>query len=95
MKAYIDMEKVIKFGDIEIKKQMFCQHKKPISIKNIGINKILIKNWYLIGSLLVKKDLNISLTTKMLQKLDLYLYFSQKWVHIEKTLMKLKLCLFW
>ena len=27
------MEKVIKFGDIEIQKQEFHQHKRPISIK--------------------------------------------------------------
>ena len=37
------MEKtVIKFGDIEIKKQKFRQHKRPISIKNIDINKIVL-----------------------------------------------------
>ena len=38
------MEKVIKFGDIEIKKQKFHQHKEPISIKNIDINKKAISN---------------------------------------------------
>ena len=52
------MEKIIKFGDIEIQKQKFHQHKGPISMKNIG---------YLIRSLLVKKVLNISLATKMLK----------------------------
>ena len=37
------MEKtVIKFGDIEIKKQKFRQHKRPISIKNIDINKTVL-----------------------------------------------------
>ena len=40
MKAYIKMEKSIKFGDIEIKNQKFPQHKEPILIKNIDINKI-------------------------------------------------------
>ena len=35
---------IIKFGDIEIKKQKFHQHKKPISIKNIDINKIVVSN---------------------------------------------------
>ena len=40
-----------------------------------------------------KKDLSILLATKMVKKLDLYVYFSQKWVHIEKTLMKL-ICTF-
>ena len=34
LKAYIKMEKqLIKFGDIEIKKQKPHQHKRPISIK--------------------------------------------------------------
>ena len=39
------MEKtIIKFGDIEIEKQKFHQHKRPISIKNIDINKIVLLN---------------------------------------------------
>ena len=38
------MEKIIKFGDIEIQKQKFHQHKAPISIKNIYINKIVVSN---------------------------------------------------
>ena len=39
------MEKaIIKFEDIEIEKQKFHQHKRPISIKNIDINKIVVSN---------------------------------------------------
>ena len=38
------MEKIIKFGDIEIQKQKFHQYKNPISIKNIDINKIVVSN---------------------------------------------------
>ena len=39
------MEKTIKkFGDTEIEKQQFHQHKRPISIKNIDINKIVLSN---------------------------------------------------
>ena len=39
------MEKtLIKIGDIEIEKQKFYQYKRPISIKNIDINKILVSN---------------------------------------------------
>ena len=34
-------ETVIKFGDIEIEKQNFHQHKSPILIENIDINKII------------------------------------------------------
>ena len=91
MKAYIKIEKTItKFGDIEIQKQKFHQHKGPISIKNIDINKIVVSNKIYFG----KKDLNISLATKMLKKLDPCAYFSPKWVHIEKTLMKLNIYLF-
>ena len=39
------MEKtIIKFGDTEIEKQKFHQHKGPISIKNIDINKIVVSS---------------------------------------------------
>ena len=91
MKAYIKIEKTItKFGDIEIQKQKFHRRKGPISIKNIDINKIVVSNKVYFG----KKDLNISLAAKMLKKLDSCAYFCPKWVHIEKTLMKLNIYLF-
>ena len=61
------MENIIKFGDVEIQKQKFHQHKEPISIKNIDINKVVVSN----KVSLVKKHLNILLATKMLKKLDL------------------------
>ena len=35
---------IIKFDDIEIEKQKFHQHKKPILIKNVGIKKIVVSN---------------------------------------------------
>ena len=39
------MEKtVIKYGDIEIEKQKFYQHERPISKKYIDINKIVVSN---------------------------------------------------
>ena len=39
------MEKtIIRFGDIEIEKQKFHQHKRPISIKIVGIHKIVVYN---------------------------------------------------
>ena len=91
MKVYIRMAKIIKFGDIEIQKQKIHQHKEPISIKNIYTNKIVVSN----KVPLAKKDLNILLATKMLKKLGLYVYFYQKWVHIETTFMKLNICLFY
>ena len=38
------MKNIIKFRDIEIKKQKFYQHKEPVSIKDIDINKITVSN---------------------------------------------------
>ena len=34
LKAYIKMEKIIKFGDTEVQKQNFDQHEKCVSIRN-------------------------------------------------------------
>ena len=38
------MINIIKFQDIKIKKQKFYQHKEPVSIKDIDINKITVSN---------------------------------------------------
>ena len=38
------MKKIIKCGDIEIQKEKFHQHKRPISINNIDIHKIVVPN---------------------------------------------------
>ena len=35
---------IIKFGNTKIEKQKFYQHKRPISIENIDINKIVVSN---------------------------------------------------
>ena len=68
------MEKtIIKLGDIEIKK--FHQYKKPISMKNININKTVLSNK---SSFDKRNVLNISLAKKMLKKLYLYVYCFQK-----------------
>ena len=86
MKAYIKIEKtIIKFEDIEIEEQKFHQYKRSIPIKKIDINNIVVSNKTSFG----KKVLNVSLAIKMLKKLDVYAYFFQKWVHVEKTLRKL------
>ena len=37
-------KKVIKFGDTEIEKHEFHQHKSPILRNNIDINKIVVSN---------------------------------------------------
>ena len=50
LKACIKMEKAsINFGDIEIQKQKFLQHKGRISIKNIDINKVVLTNMVSFG----------------------------------------------
>ena len=40
LEACIKMGTVMKFSDMDIQKQKFNQHKGPISIKDIDINKI-------------------------------------------------------
>ena len=59
---------IIPFGDIEIERHKFQQHKSPISTYDLNINKIVVPNSFL----LVKKVLNISLVTNMVKKLDNY-----------------------
>ena len=81
-------KKIIKFNDTETEKYKLHKHKSPISISNIDINEIVVSNKVSFG-----KD--ILLAIKMLKKLDLYAYSFQKWVHIEKILIKLNVCLFW
>ena len=59
------MEKIIiKFGDIEVKKERFHQHKRPILLKYMDINEIVVSN----KIFLVKEYSNVSLATKMLKK---------------------------
>ena len=45
MKPYIKMDKkIIKFDDTKIEEYKLCQHKSPISIKSIDINKVVVSN---------------------------------------------------
>ena len=74
MKGYIKTEKIIQFGDIEIKKQKFHQHKAPNSIKNIDINKIVVSKNVSFG----KKAFRYFTGYKNGKKLNPYAYFSQK-----------------
>ena len=37
-------KETITFGDIEVEKQIFHSHKKPISIYDVNIDKIVISN---------------------------------------------------
>ena len=84
------MEKVIKFGDIEIQKQKSHQQKGPISIQNIDINKTVVSNKVSFG----KKGFKYFIGYKDTKKMNPFVYFSQKRAHIETTLMKLNICLF-
>ena len=52
----------------------FLQHKRPISIKNIHINKIVVPNRVSFG----KKGFKYFIGYKDTKKIDLYVYFSQK-----------------
>ena len=74
MKEYIKMEKtIIKFGDVEIEKQRFQQHKRLISIKTKDINKILVSN-----KASGEKGFKYFNGYKDAETLDLYAYFIQK-----------------
>ena len=74
MKSYTKIEKaIVKSGDIEIQKQKFHQHKRPISIKNIAINKI-VYNKVSFG----KKGFKYFIDYKGSKKTKPYVYFSQK-----------------
>ena len=92
MKIYIGIkETTTKFSATVIEKHKFNQYERPISIKSIGINKIVVTNKVLLG----KKSFKFFIGCKDAKKLDIYVYFSKKWVHIEETLMKLSICLFY
>ena len=66
------------------------KHKRPISIKIVDINKIVVSNKVTFG----KEGFKYFLGYKDAEKLYLYVYFSQIWVHIEETLMKINMYLF-
>ena len=68
-----------------MEKRKFHQYKKPVLIKNIGINKIVVSNKVCFG----KTRFKYLIGYKDTKKRKLYVHFSQKWVHIEVTLMKL------
>ena len=68
------MEKtIIKFGDVEIEKQRFQQHKRLISIKTKDINKIKVSN-----KASGEKGVKYFNGYKDAETLDLYAYFIQK-----------------
>ena len=69
LKVYIKMEKtIIKSGDIEIEKQKFHQHKRPILINNIDINKIVVSNKVSFGKKGFEYFMHISSKNECVQK---------------------------
>ena len=83
-------KKIIKFDDTEIEGYKFHQNKRPIAINDINTNKMVVSNEHPFG----KQDLNISLVTNILKKIDLYPYSVHKWLYIKKNLMKINVFLF-
>ena len=77
------------FDHTEIEKYKFHQHKSPISINNIDINKILVSNKASFG----KKDCKYFIGYKDAKKLELYEYSFQKMSakKEEEILMKLNI----
>ena len=63
------MEKaIIKSGDIEMEKQKFHQHKRPILINNIDINKIVASNEVSFGKKVFEYFMYISSKNECIQK---------------------------
>ena len=80
------MEKtIIKLDDIEIPKQTFHQFKRTISIKNVDNDEKVVSNKIRFGKLGFKYFIGY----KKLKELNVYVFFHQKRLHIENTLMKL------
>ena len=65
---------IIKFGNIEVDEQKFHQYKRPISIKNIDINKIQ----YLIKSFSVKNGFKYFIAYKDVKAITLLYIFLPK-----------------
>ena len=70
----------------EINKQKFGQHKEPFSIKNKDINKIVVSNKVYFS----RKGFKYFIGYKNAKKARP----SQEFLHIERTLMKVNICLF-
>ena len=60
-------KEIAMFGEIEFEKHTFHQHKSPVSIGDVDINKIILSYKVPLGK---KKVLNILLVTKMIEKLN-------------------------
>ena len=68
--------------------------KEPISTKNTDINKIVIFDKVSFGKKGFKYFIGYK-DAKYQRLVILYVYFYQKWLHIEKSLTKLSIYLSW
>ena len=75
-------------GILKLIKQEFHQHKRPISTKNIDINKIVVSNKFSFH----EKGFKYSIGYKNVNIRPFSVFL--KWAHIEETLMKFNICLF-
>ena len=67
-------KKIIKFDDTKIEEYEFHQHKSPISINDIDINKIVVSNKLHFG----KQDFKYFIGYKDVKKLTFMHIFSKK-----------------
>ena len=82
MEVYIKMgKKIIKFGNTEIEKQKFHQHKGLILISNIDINKLILSNKVSCG----KKTFKYFIGYKDAKKVHFYGYFSAHIRNFDET----------
>ena len=61
-------EKIVNFDDSEIEKKKFHQLKRPISINNIDVNKIVVSNKASLG----QNDFKYYISYKDAKKIYLY-----------------------
>ena len=86
LKQYIKMDKkIIKFDDTEVEEFEFHEHKSPILINDINIDKIVVSDKLPFG----KQDFKYFIGYKDAWKIDLYAYSVQKWICIKEILIKL------
>ena len=63
-------KKIIKFDGTEIEEYKFHEYKSPISINNIGNNRIVVSNKFPLG----KQNLKYFIGYNRIKKWDLYAY---------------------
>ena len=83
-------KKIIKFDHTDIEECDFHRYKSPISINDIGINKIVVSSKLPFG----KQDFKHFIGYKDAKKITPLCIFCPKLVYIKKILIKLNVCIF-